>query len=631
MALTTGQLLSGAGGVSRGMRRAEEAERLARQNQLQIEAQNRADEIRRQTAQAQAGLQVPNVPQFAGMTGGQQVGQRPQQQQQPSTLGIPVPSAPAAIATPVNMNVPEATPIKPITSLTQRPPSGAIGPATYPEYGTSPFERGVQQVGQFLSEEDERRTLTQQLERQYGRQGGFAGLFMPQTAEEREQAQQISALLRSGQLSLPQLRELSQTGRLPDLTPEEPAAPQAGLAEPATAPAKAPAEPTEEEVATTPQPRSMRNNNPGNLIFNDYTRGLGATGQDKDGFAIFPSVEAGQQATIENLRNYGRRGINTVSGVINRWAPPNAPGNSAESTNNYVNYVAGKLGVNPDTPIDMNNEQVLAALSQGIAEFESGHTSPLVGKQPQQTADRVATAASAPASAAAGVMYGPSEVPGGMQNPGIQSALMLRQMMAERYRIASEVGSPDVAMEALAQITAIDLGLYKAQGDLGVQELITTGDASRAMSVLSQFSGIPTQALARGDGTFDIYRNGRVTQTAVPVGDLADLIRTTIDAEYRRNKTELAAEQSTIQLEQGFEIQKKTLDALKDIRVAMIEGNLDIAKEIAKREGSISVDSTNGVAYLRQGGRTLVVSPDEVQIIAGVEQRGPVAREIQLP
>ena len=623
MALTTGQLLSGAGAVSVGMRQAEEAERVARQNQLAIEAQNRANEIRRQTAQAQAGLQVPNVPQFAGMTGGQQVEQRPQQQQQqqPSTLGIPVPSAPAAIATPVNMNVPEATPIKPITSLTQRPPSGAIGPATYPEYGTSPFERGVQQVGQFLSEEDERRTLTQQLERQYGRQGGFAGLFMPQTAEEREQAQQISALLRSGQLSLPQLRELSQTGRLPDLTPEEPAAPQAGLAEPATAPAKAPAEPTEEEVATTPQPRSMRNNNPGNLIFNDYTRGLGATGQDKDGFAIFPSVEAGQQATIENLRNYGRRGINTVSGVINRWAPPNAPGNSAESTNNYVNYVAGKLGVNPDTPIDMNNEQVLAALSQGIAEFESGHTSPLVGKQPQQTADRVATAASAPASAAAGVMYGPSEVPGGMQNPGIQSALMLRQMMAERYRIASEVGSPDVAMEALAQITAIDLGLYKAQGDLGVQELITTGDASRAMSVLSQFSGIPTQALARGDGTYDIYRNGNLTQTAVPVGYLADLIRTTIDEGYRQSKTELASEMAVMNQELRNEIAVEVVKAQGNIEKAATEGRFKMLEK--KYDVEIKPDSNSGMVIVREGNKISTFDPNATEEVRGVQVPAP--------
>ena len=51
-----GQLLGGAGVVGQGMRQAEEAERVARQNQLAIEEQNRVADLKKQLA----GLQMPS-------------------------------------------------------------------------------------------------------------------------------------------------------------------------------------------------------------------------------------------------------------------------------------------------------------------------------------------------------------------------------------------------------------------------------------------------------------------------------------------------------------------------------------------------------------------------------------------
>lgn len=548
MALTFGQLASGAGAVGTGMRQAEEAERVARQNQLRIEEQNRANQAAKEIQASRAGLQVPTMPNFTGGTGGQQ-------------FGIPqaAPAAPPAPAAPAV--VPEVT----VGPMTAEPPTTAapptpVAPQNYNAdgellgdnelsimgiptgmyaYTASPFgrsvDRGIGNINEYADqqkteaqERNELADLRRQAIKQYGLASGPGGLLIAQTDEERAFAKEVQSRVR--QLTRPELEQLLQTGQLPP------------KAAPTTEPRAGVKEPAAEEPLTTAQgsqPRSVRNNNPGNLIFNKYTQSLGATGKDKDGFAIFPDSQVGQQASIANLQNYGTKGINTVSAITNRWSPPNAPGNTKKSTDNYTAYVAAKLGVDPNQPLDMNDTQMLGVMAEAISEFESGHTSPLVGKNPGQTADRVATAAAAPATS--GLMFGPSAVAGGAQNPGVQSALLLRQTLANEYEIYNRNRMFGQADEALAQIAGIDLGLYKAQADLGVYELSTSGDASRAMSVLSQFTGVPTQALDRGDGTYDLYTNGRVSQTAVPVDKLADLVKTQTDAGYRQQKAELAS------------------------------------------------------------------------------------------
>lgn len=60
MALSLGELLSGAGVASSSMRRSEEAERVARQNQLAIEERNRLDQLRQEMLRAP----MPQMPAF---------------------------------------------------------------------------------------------------------------------------------------------------------------------------------------------------------------------------------------------------------------------------------------------------------------------------------------------------------------------------------------------------------------------------------------------------------------------------------------------------------------------------------------------------------------------------------------
>jgi hypothetical protein len=67
------------------------------------------------------------------------------------------------------------------------------------------------------------------------------------------------------------------------------------------------------------------------------------------------------------LSGYGRKGLDTVEGVINRWAPP-----TENDTGSYAKTVASHLGVRPTDKIDLNDPDTLAKLSSAMAGVENG-------------------------------------------------------------------------------------------------------------------------------------------------------------------------------------------------------------------------------------------------------------------
>lgn len=132
-------------------------------------------------------------------------------------------------------------------------------------------------------------------------------------------------------------------------------------------------------------PRGLRNNNPGNIEDGEFAKSQpGYKGSDGR-FAIFDSAEAGQGAQAALLQSYGSRGINTISAAVNRWAPK-SDGNDPSA---YAAYVAQKLGVTPDTQIDLTNPKNARAVAQVMAEFENGPQSASSGVAPAGGGARV--------------------------------------------------------------------------------------------------------------------------------------------------------------------------------------------------------------------------------------------------
>lgn len=113
-------------------------------------------------------------------------------------------------------------------------------------------------------------------------------------------------------------------------------------------------------------PRGIRNNNPGNLNFVGQS---GATKESGPGgrFAVFATMQQGLQALAHQLQLYGGRGIDTVQGIISKYAPA-----GENNTNSYIQSVMRKLGVSASQHLNLQDPNVLKALIQGITTVEVG-------------------------------------------------------------------------------------------------------------------------------------------------------------------------------------------------------------------------------------------------------------------
>lgn len=131
---------------------------------------------------------------------------------------------------------------------------------------------------------------------------------------------------------------------------------------------------------TGPQPRGIRNNNPLNIEAGNFTQGQpGMTGSDGR-FARFENMDQGMSAAGNLLDVYAKKGINTVSGVIGRWAPAGENNVAA-----YAGSVARDLGVKPDDPIDLTNPETKQKLVMAMGKVENGR--PI--RQPDPAPDAV--------------------------------------------------------------------------------------------------------------------------------------------------------------------------------------------------------------------------------------------------
>lgn len=119
-------------------------------------------------------------------------------------------------------------------------------------------------------------------------------------------------------------------------------------------------------------PIGIRNNNPGNL------RAWGNTPQ-AGGYARFASPEAGLAAMIKNLQaQQSVHGLNTISGIISKWAPPNENNTAA-----YIAEMEKSTGFRANQPLDLTDRKTVAPLVSGIIKHEgnsAGYSKEMVDK-----------------------------------------------------------------------------------------------------------------------------------------------------------------------------------------------------------------------------------------------------------
>lgn len=116
----------------------------------------------------------------------------------------------------------------------------------------------------------------------------------------------------------------------------------------------------------TGYPRGLRNNNPGNIQATDPWKGM--IGSDERGFAMFQDISWGLRALAIDLSTKIRKGYNTVSTIIYRYAPP-----SENNTDNYINLVCQYTGYDQDQILS-SNETTIARLIRAIMNVELGNS-----------------------------------------------------------------------------------------------------------------------------------------------------------------------------------------------------------------------------------------------------------------
>jgi hypothetical protein len=119
----------------------------------------------------------------------------------------------------------------------------------------------------------------------------------------------------------------------------------------------------EAQVTNPTAPAGIRNNNPGAMMPGGK-------------LAQYPDMQTGLAALDGNLASYGKQGVNTISGVISKWAPPNE-----NDTQAYIKDVSQRLGIPPNQKIDLTNPLQRQALSTAIALHENGPSGVFGGGQ----------------------------------------------------------------------------------------------------------------------------------------------------------------------------------------------------------------------------------------------------------
>ncbi len=114
--------------------------------------------------------------------------------------------------------------------------------------------------------------------------------------------------------------------------------------------------------------RGIRNNNPGNIDRTDIQwQGMAPDQSSDPRFIVFIAPIWGLRAIARTLLTYHRDNLDTVRGIINRWAPP-----SENNTLAYVNAVSRAAGVGPDDKVDPTSPGTLMLLVKAIVAQENG-------------------------------------------------------------------------------------------------------------------------------------------------------------------------------------------------------------------------------------------------------------------
>jgi hypothetical protein len=663
-----GEVLSGAGIVSNRMRLAEDAERVARDRQLAIEERNRLEKFRRE----QASLGVPIAPGAAfGSFSPVDVEQ----------VEAPAPRARLGReATTSEVLFPGET-----TGTGANARAGVTPPAAAP---TASVDTGYEALYSRLRDapRDLRRNFVERSE-DVASVADLTSVYALAISKRDERTANMvkDALVRKGvpprwfvdvrnkmgvaRSTLRGVAEAEQqdlaagderrrlfelrTGRsVGTATGSELITP--GVATGATTPTERP----------TSGPRGIRNHNPGNLRpSGDDWVGMVGVDKAKDksgaGYLVFDTPENGIRAMARQLMTYQSRGLVTPRQMITTYAPANE-----NKTEAYIRNVSKALGVNPDTPVDMQNPQVAQALVTAMIKQENSAV-PYSAEMIQQAIQNAYTG-SRPNTARAGVSVAETAEPGAPAStptaaapaaaraatPGYvpdinavtQDMRVAQQQRGELVRLAQmyqRSGMGNEFAQVRQQILSLDNDAMRLQGELALQELAVAGSPQRLTAVWSHYSGMPVSVQPRSDGTYNVLVNGQSYRQGLTEDQVTVMARSSFDKAYRDALQQASASANAQVFETGLKTQSEIAVAratqeaqmVREIIIEQAKGNTQMGLEMLKQRGYTVTPLGDGTVMLtpkdgsqpftyNPAGRTVEVDGVKVNVMSAAPVAG---------
>ena len=621
--MNLGQLLGGAGVVGQGMRQAEEAERISRQNQLAIEEQNRVADLK----QRLAGLQMPSFQPVNAAQFTQQF--MPGQAMPMGAVPAPPPAAPAAPAMPAAPAAP-AMPAAPAAAVPIRPTM------PQPQADRLALLRAPTAIADVI---------------QAPAAAGL-NLFSTGIAGAQNIAGRVVNAI-TGEATLPtdtQYRKFSMTPFYDRYVRQpEQAATEAAPGAPATA---APTQPTKRAQAfdnkTTPYDAIIQQSAAQYGIDPVVFKRLIGTESSFSPTAVSPRGEKfglgiAQIAAVHGLSREQMLDPNAAipfaAKLFSQYIR-GADGNVEEALMNYKGASSKKGRAEMSKPIG----DILSGLTLSAAPTAPG-AAPAEPFRVEIRGVEATPAAAAPSGPPAPLevpqtqarnmemaefyLANPDSIPYELQQVNQmaqqQSAFLTQQrnetaQLAQVYMRSGTQQGIDAAMRLRENIGKLDESLLQIQqqvgqkqaylqGMQGLRELATANDPRRLSGVLTQFMGTPVGIQPRPDGNYNYFINGKKVQDGVSPAQLAGMALKEFSPEARAAGAKSAETENELALKRKYG--DAMVNAMRDIQKAMIDGEYKIAEERAKQlQGKLTIDTSKGVAYFQQGNRVFVINPD---------------------
>jgi soluble lytic murein transglycosylase-like protein len=221
----------------------------------------------------------------------------------------------------------------------------------------------------------------------------------------------------------------------------------------------------------------------------------------------------------------------------------------------------------------------------------------------------------------------------------MQRALRQRDELTRLAGMYQRSGMGMQYMELRNKIIELDEGMFYLQGMQGLQDLALANDPRRLSAVASHYAGTPIAFQPRTDGTYNVFVNGTMTKEGIGVDEVSDLSRRSFDSGYRQIMAQVSSEASMKRLDTSLDIMKENAKAyakmIADVTVEGIKGQNTINQEMAKAKYGLEVKpsgAADGGVFIKPAGSTDIFyynpTPTTIEIDGvKIESRGahPIA------